>query len=228
MKAVAVFPELKDVRVIDHEEPRITAPNQVKLRAVAIGICGTDREICSFHYGTPPTDLGHLVIGHEMLGEIVETGSEVTSLRKGDLVIPMVRRPCPHDWCVACRSGRQDFCYSGDFTERGIKARHGYMGEFVVDDEQFMVKVPPHLREVAVLVEPLTIAEKALIQLRDVQNRLPWTCPIKSRDMGIPHQCHHAVVLGAVPCRPARCDGSSCRWLSSVGVLTRASAKPKG
>jgi threonine dehydrogenase-like Zn-dependent dehydrogenase len=100
---------------------------------------------------------------------------------------------------VACRSGRQDFCYSGEFTERGIKELHGYMGEFVVDDEQFMVKVPPHLRDVAVLVEPLTIVEKALIQIRDVQNRLPWTCPIKSKDMGIPHQCHRAVVLGAGP-----------------------------
>lgn len=199
MKAVAVFPELKDIRVIDHPEPRITRDTQVKLRAINIGICGTDREICSFHYGIPPQGMNHLVIGHEMLGEVIETGSNVTMLRKGDLAIPMVRRPCSHEWCVACRAGRQDFCYSGDFTERGIKEMHGYMGEFVVDDEQFMVPVPAHLRDVAVLVEPLTIAEKALIQIRDVQNRLPWTCPKKSREMGLPHQCHRAVVLGAGP-----------------------------
>ncbi len=199
MKAVAVFPELKDVRVIDHDEPQIMRPNQVKLRAVEIGICGTDREICSFHYGTPPPGLKHLVIGHEMLGEVVAVGSEVGSLRPGDLVIPMVRRPCPHDHCIACRAGHQDFCYTGDFTERGIKQMHGYMGEFVVDDEEFMVKVPRALRDVAVLVEPLTIAEKALIQVRDVQSRLPWTCPIKSAAMGITHQCHRAVVLGAGP-----------------------------
>ena len=199
MKAVAVFPDMKDVRVIEHEEPRITSPSQVKLRAVNIGICGTDREICSFHYGTPPRGMKHLIIGHEMLGEVVETGSGVKTLHRGDLVIPMVRRPCSHDWCIACRAGRQDFCYSGDFTERGIKETHGYMGEFVVDDEQFMVKVPDDLRDVAVLVEPLTIAEKALIQIRDVQNRLPWTCPVKSKAMGLPHQCHRAVVLGAGP-----------------------------
>jgi threonine dehydrogenase-like Zn-dependent dehydrogenase len=199
MKAVAVFPEVKDVRVIDHEEPRLTQPTQVKLRAVAIGICGTDREICSFHYGLPPRGLDHLVIGHEMLGEVVEVGSGVTSLKRGDLVIPMVRRPCPHDHCVACRSGRQDFCYTGDFTERGIKQRHGFMGEFVVDDERFMVKAPADMRDVAVLVEPLTIVEKALIQIHDVQNRLPWTCPVRSKQMGIAHQCHRAVVLGAGP-----------------------------
>jgi glucose 1-dehydrogenase len=199
MKAVAVFPELKDIRVIDHPEPKITRDTDVKLRAVNIGICGTDREICSFHYGIPPQGLMHLVIGHEMLGEVVETGAGVKTLKKGDLVIPMVRRPCPHEWCVACRAGRQDFCYSGDFTERGIKQMHGYMGEFVVDDERFMVKVSDHLRDVAVLVEPLTIAEKALIQIRDVQNRLPWTCPKKSKEMGLPHSCHRAVVLGAGP-----------------------------
>jgi glucose 1-dehydrogenase len=199
MKAVAVFPELKSIRVIDHPEPIMSQPTDVKLRALNIGICGTDREICSFHYGTPPKGSQHLVIGHEMLGEVIETGSGVTTLKPGDLVIPMVRRPCGHDWCVACRSGRQDFCYSGDFTERGIKDSHGYMGEFVVDDERFMVKAPSALREVAVLVEPLTIVEKALIQIHDVQNRLPWTCPVKSREMGVAHQCHRAVVLGAGP-----------------------------
>jgi threonine dehydrogenase-like Zn-dependent dehydrogenase len=134
-----------------------------------------------------------------MLGEIVEAGAEVGAFRRGDLVIPMVRRPCPHDHCVACRAGRQDFCYTGDFTERGIKQTHGYMGEFIVDDEAFMVQVPRDLRDVAVLVEPLTIAEKALLQIRDVQNRLPWTCPIKSAALGIEHHCHRAVVLGAGP-----------------------------
>ena len=54
----------------------------------------------------------------------------------------MVRRPCSDDWCGPCRHGRQDFCITGDFTERGIKGEHGYMTEFVVDDEQYMVKVP--------------------------------------------------------------------------------------
>jgi glucose 1-dehydrogenase len=199
MKAVAVFPQLKEIRIVEQDEPQITQPSQVKIRAIEIGICGTDREICSFHYGTPPRGLKHLVIGHEMLGEVVETGSEVEDLKRGDLVIPLVRRPCAHDHCIACRAGRQDFCYTGDFTERGIKEMHGYMGEFVVDDERFIVKVPRELRGVAVLVEPLTIAEKALIQIGNVQRRLPWTCPIQSAAMGIDHQCHRAVVLGAGP-----------------------------
>ncbi|MBL9147388.1 MAG: glucose 1-dehydrogenase [Phycisphaerae bacterium] len=199
MKSIAVFPAVKDIRVVEKPEPRLAASSDVKLRSLEVGICGTDREISSFHYGLPPRGQDHLVIGHEMLGEVVDVGDGVRTLVPGDLVVPMVRRPCPHDWCSACRAGRQDFCYSGDFVERGIKEMHGFMGEYVVDDERFMVKVPRDLRDVAVLVEPLTIAEKALIQLHDVQMRLPWTCPIMSRDLGLEHRCHRAVVLGAGP-----------------------------
>ena len=85
----------------------------------------------------------------------------------------MVRRPCPHDHCLACAQDRQDFCFTGDFAERGIKGRDGFMTEQVVEDEKYLVPVPEALREVGMLVEPLTIAEKALIQLWDVQERLP-------------------------------------------------------
>ncbi len=109
----------------------------------------------------------------------------------------MVRRPCDHPGCVACRAGRQDFCYTGDFTERGIKGRHGFMTEFVVDDEKYMNHVPPDLRNVAVLVEPLTIAEKAIEQLWQVQSRLPWACATQPGEP--PNYCHKALVLGAGP-----------------------------
>jgi threonine dehydrogenase-like Zn-dependent dehydrogenase len=197
MKAVAVFPATKQVKVIDHPEPAISSPTDVKLRMIDVGVCGTDKEIVSFQYGTPPDGSEYLVIGHESLGEVVEIGSRVKTLKKGDLVVTMVRRPCPHPECVACRAGRQDFCYTGDFTERGIKGRHGYMTEYVVDDEKYMNLVPANLRDVAVLVEPLTIAEKALEQLWQVQQRLPWACPVKPGEQT--HYCHKAVVLGAGP-----------------------------
>jgi threonine dehydrogenase-like Zn-dependent dehydrogenase len=109
----------------------------------------------------------------------------------------MVRRPCPHDYCIACRSSRQDFCFTGDFTERGIKEQHGFMAQFVVDDEKYMNLVPRELREVAVLVEPLTIAEKGLNQVWQVQQRLPWGCPVTPGKA--PTHCHRALVLGAGP-----------------------------
>jgi threonine dehydrogenase-like Zn-dependent dehydrogenase len=197
MKAIAVTPNDRQVALVDHEAPKISAPTHVKLRMLEAGVCGTDREICAFEYGTPPARSERLVIGHESLGEVVEVGSAVSRVKIGDLVVPMVRRPCDHDDCLACRSDRQDFCYTGDFTERGIKMAHGFMTEFVVDDEKYMNVVPRVLRNVAILVEPLTIAEKALKQIWEVQQRLPWACPLESgKARG---HCHKAVVLGAGP-----------------------------
>jgi len=197
MKAIAVTPSARKVSLLEIEEPKVRTSTDVKIRMLDVGICGTDREICSFEYGTPPGGSGDLVIGHESLGRVVEVGSRVTQAKVGDLVVPMVRRPCPHDHCVACRSGRQDFCYTGDFTERGIKEAHGFMTEFVVDDQSYMTPVPASLRDVAVLVEPLTIAEKALMQVQQVQQRLPWACPSAPRG-SIPYR-RRAVVLGAGP-----------------------------
>lgn len=151
--------------------------------------------------GFPPEVGPHLVIRHEAVGEVVEAGPGVTTLTRGDLVVHTVRRPCNRPECEACKQGRQDFCVTGALTERGITQQHGFMTEMVVDDEQHLLKVPPHLREAAVLVEPLTIAEKALIQDWQVQQRLPWSCPHAGHTNGRtqPGVCHHALILGAGP-----------------------------
>jgi glucose 1-dehydrogenase len=197
MKAVAVFPTTRQVRLVEHDAPRIAAATQAKLRILDVGVCGTDREIAAFEYGTPPAGSDHLVIGHESLAQVVEVGDAVSAVKVGDLVVTMVRRPCSHLECMACQAGRQDFCFTGDYSERGIKNLHGFMTEMVVDDERYMHVVPPALRDVGILVEPLTIAEKALIQVNEVQQRLPWACGI---DVGKRRQsCHRAVVLGAGP-----------------------------
>ena len=116
MRAVAVDPGTREVQLIAQPVPSLVAPTDVKLRILEVGICGTDREICSFEYGTPPSGSRHLVIGHESLGEIVEVGSGATGVRVGDLVVPMVRRPCPHDHCRACRAGHPG---PGEVSRRG-------------------------------------------------------------------------------------------------------------
>jgi len=183
MKAVAVFPGSREVKVVEREGPRLAAPDQVLLRMLDIGICGTDKEICSFEYGTPPPGDDHLVIGHESLAEVVEAGPAAGRFAPGDLVVPSVRRPCPHPSCLSCRSGHQDYCYTGDFTERGIKEAHGFMAESVAEHERYLNLVPPDLREIAVLAEPLTIAEKALEQIFWVMRRRPpWLDPETPRD----------------------------------------------
>ena len=197
MKAVAVFPGKHEVRVIDHPEPQVASPTQAKVRMLDVGVCGTDREIISFEYGTPPDGFDYLILGHESLGEVVEAGPQVSKVKLGDLVVLTVRRPCRHPECVACRDGRQDFCYTGDFTERGIKQQHGFMTEFVIEEECYLNAVPRELRDVGVLVEPLTIAQKSLEQLWLIQQRLPWACPVEPGKLR--EHCHRAVVLGAGP-----------------------------
>ena len=196
MKAVGVFPAERRYEVVDHPEPSIGAKQQVKLRMLEVGICGTDKEIVAFEYGNPPEGSHYLILGHEALAEVVEVGTGVTGLQPGDLAVPTVRRPCSQLTCAACQSGRQDFCFTGGFTERGINAQHGFMAEYIVEDGLNLNSVPRDLRDVAVLVEPLTIAEKGMTQLWQVQQRLPWTQnePDQPRGHGL-----RAVVLGGGP-----------------------------
>jgi glucose 1-dehydrogenase len=196
MRAVGIIPTSKEVRLVEHSPAEIDQDLQVKVRSLEVGICGTDREICAFEYGTPPASSPYLVLGHESLGEVVEVGVGVSKVKQGDLVVPSVRRPCMHPHCRPCRTGRQDFCATGDFTERGIKMRHGYMTQFYVETEKYLTRVPPELRDVGVLAEPLTVAEKALDQVWDIQKRLPW---IVSNDPSQPGKGLRAVVLGAGP-----------------------------
>src|SRR5215475_14589635 len=142
MRAVVVIPHSREVRLLEVEEPQIVRPSEVKVRILEVGICGTDKEICSFQYGSPPEGSDYLILGHESLGEVVEVGSEVRGIAVGDLVVTMVSHPCPHAECRPCRAGRSDFCVTGDFTEHGIKGLHGFLAEYVVEDAQYMHVVP--------------------------------------------------------------------------------------
>ena len=188
MKAVAVYPVRHAVDIVEIAEPRIAAPTQVKMRMLEVGVCGTDKDICAFAYGTPPAGSDHFVLGHESLGEVVEAGPGVADLRAGDLVVSTVRLACSDANCAACRAGHYGFCITGNYREHGIKDLDGFMTEFVVEERYNLHPVARELRDVAVLVEPLTIAEKALIEVREIQQRLHW-------DGGR----QRAVVLGSGP-----------------------------
>lgn len=174
MQALAVFPSKKRIDLLDIPEPKLNRATEVLLRLREVGLCGTDREIISFEHGEPPSGSDHLILGHESLAEVIEVGREVHSLKPGDLVVAMVRRPCPHAECRPCRAGRPDFCVTGDYTERGIKGADGFLTEYVVEDEAYLVRVPRVLADVAVLVEPLSVVTKAADQALAIFNRLPY------------------------------------------------------
>jgi threonine dehydrogenase-like Zn-dependent dehydrogenase len=189
MRALAAFPGRSELRVIDVAEPAAPTGHQVRLAIVEVGICGTDRDIAAFESGgEPPPGSDYLIMGHEAVAEVIETGPDVTTVRTGNLVVPTVRLPCPDLGCRACTIGRQDFCTTGLFTERGIKQAHGFLTEVVLVDEHDVIPVPRQLSDVAALIEPLSIAAKASEQANAVQQRLPWQ-PERGR----------ALILGAGP-----------------------------
>lgn len=194
MRAVAALPATRKVEVVEHPEPALATPTSVLVRTLEVGVCGTDAELCAFHFGYPPTGDDYLVLGHEAAGVVERVGAEVTSLSPGDLVVPSVRRPCPRTDCPACRSGNQDFCLTGEYTERGINGAHGFLVDRFVEEERFLYRLPAELRAVAVLTEPLSIAEKGLRQYLAIQRRLPW---LRTSEEGAMLEGLRAVVLGA-------------------------------
>jgi len=193
-----MFPVEKQIRVIDRKPPLLEGDDQVRLRMLDVGVCGTDHEIAHFEYGVPPVGDPYLVMGHESLGEVVEVGSAVTGIKPGDLIVTTVRRPCGRPECRPCAHERPDFCVTGAYTERGIKGRHGFMTDEVVDQAKNMHVVPASLADIAVLTEPLTIAEKALVELDSIWKRMPWIDP-KMPPAEVRKRGANAVVLGAGP-----------------------------
>jgi glucose 1-dehydrogenase len=198
MRAVAVFPGTRDsLHVVnDASEPQ-GAPDLAVVRVLEAGWCGTDVEIHQGHYGTAPPGSPFLILGHENLG-VVSSSPAGSALTAGDLVVATVRRPCPQ-MCAPCAAGENDMCLTGNFLERGISGLHGFMSEVYSESPQYLVKVPHSLRNIAVLMEPMSVVEKGIEHAFKMQERFDWK----------PRQ---AVVLGAGP----------------VGILAPAALRLRG
>ena len=167
MKAIAIKTGEKGVSLIEVQEPSINAPDEIKIRMLQVGICGTDREEVSGGRAHPPAGKNKLVIGHEMFGQVVETGAAVKKVKKDDYGVFLVRRGCGQ--CKACLNGRSDMCFTGNYTERGIKGADGFQAAYVVDKEQYFVQVPPDMKSIGVLTEPMSVASKAIEEAMIIQ-----------------------------------------------------------
>jgi glucose 1-dehydrogenase len=161
MRAAGLDYERRELTLRERPEPGAVAGDCALLRVREVGICGTDRELACFRFGFPPPGETFLTLGHEALAQVVEAGPHAKSVKAGDWVIPLVRRRCEPP-CISCARGRRDLCVSGGYTERGIFGRHGYLSDYAVDSETDLVRVPPALLEVAVLLEPLSVVEKTV------------------------------------------------------------------
>src|SRR3954468_5673987 len=144
MKALTVQPRIPDsLQWTDIPEPESGGGDLLLVDAIAVGICGTDREIIEGKYGEAPPGHERLVLGHESLGRVREAPSN-SGFRKGQLVAGIVRHPDPLP-CRSCGAGEWDMCENGGFTEHGIKGRDGFCRERYCLEPEFAFPVPDHL-----------------------------------------------------------------------------------
>jgi threonine dehydrogenase-like Zn-dependent dehydrogenase len=212
MKAITVEPKKPgSARLEDVAEPDLSN-GSVLVEAVAVGVCGTDTEIVQGKYGWAPPGKTRLVLGHESLGRVVDPGVRST-LRPGDLVVGIVRRPdavpCPN-----CAVGEWDMCTNGQYTERGIKEIDGYMSERWRIEPEYAMKIDPSLGLLGVLVEPTTVVTKAVEQVIAVGHRAFW-------------EPRTVLVTGAGPIGLLAALVAKQRGIEEVHVLDRAESGPK-
>jgi threonine dehydrogenase-like Zn-dependent dehydrogenase len=185
MKAIAVIPGKPDsIHLADLAKPSvddIPGGRGVLVRVLRVGVDGTDKEINAAEYGAAPNGHDFLVIGHEGFGQVEAVGRNVTEVAPGDYVVATVRRPGTSIYDLI---GTNDMTTDDTYFERGINLHHGFLSEYYVDDAEFIVKIPRGLREVGVLLEPLTVVEKGIAQAYEIQRRLRVWRPRRAAVMG--------------------------------------------
>ena len=211
MRALTTVPLQADsLAVVDVPDPE-PHDGELLVDGIAVGVCGTDREIAGGEYGWAPPGHDRLVLGHESLGRVREA-PDGSGFSSGDLVVGVVRRPDPEP-CGACAHGEFDMCRNGRYTERGIKQIDGYASELWSVEADYAVRLDERLADVGVLMEPTTVVAKAWEQVERVGARA-WFEPRK------------VLVTGAGPIGLLAALLGTQRGLD-VHVLDRATKGPK-
>ncbi len=175
MRALTVQPgRSQSIRLEDVPSPPLS-DGALLVRGLALGICGTDREIVGGEYGWAPEGHERLILGHESLGEI-EDAPAASGFKPGERVVGIVRRPDPVP-CPACAAGEWDMCRNGQYTERGIKQRNGYGAEQFRLEPDFALRIDPSLGMLGVLLEPTSIVAKAWDHIERIGHRTTFWQP---------------------------------------------------
>lgn len=185
MKAIAVHPSKPNsVHLADLPKPSVddvADGKGVLVRVLKVGVDATDREINDGLYGNAPEGYDFLVLGHESYGVVEAVGPNVRRVKPGDLVTATVRRP---GGSIYDQIGTNDMTSEETYYERGINLRHGYLTEYFVDEEEYIVTVPPGLKHLHVLMEPMSCAAKAIQQAYEAQVRMKVWSPKVAFVMG--------------------------------------------
>ncbi len=155
-----------DVRLADIDPAPAPGPDEVRMRILRVGLCGSD--VSEYDHGPVLTPLhrrhpvtgvqGPIVLGHEMLGAIEEIGSDVTNYQPGDRVVSGAGVWCGQ--CRWCRAGRMNLC--AHYYTFGLNLNGG-LTERVTVPARTLVAVPPGVSDDnAVLAQPLAVGLHAV------------------------------------------------------------------
>ncbi|WP_254537970.1 glucose 1-dehydrogenase [Halomarina litorea] len=156
------------------ERPRPEpAAGEALVRVLRVGIDGTDHEVVAGNHGSLPEGADAIVLGHEAVGVVEDPNG--TDLREGQVVAPTVRRPPAGGTNEFFERGEPDMAPEGMYVERGIDGADGFMADYVTSPAEYLVPVPRHLAEWGLLVEPLSVSEKALEHAFASRSAFEWT-----------------------------------------------------
>lgn len=159
MMKAAVLHAVDDMRIEEVPKPAISAPDEVLVRILSVGICGSDihflkrGRIGDIILETPT------IMGHESAGEVVEVGDAVTRVKPGDLVAVEPGRTCRR--CEFCKSGRYNLC--PDVVFLAAPPVNGAFCEYLVWPEDFLFKLPDGMTaDEGAMMEPLSVGMHAV------------------------------------------------------------------
>jgi L-idonate 5-dehydrogenase len=168
---VCVLHGARDLRLEERPAPPL-GPSQVRLQFGAGGICGSDLHYyCEGRVGDFAVR-EPLILGHEVAGDVIETGRDVGRVKQGDRVAVNPSLPC---WqCRACQAGRTNLCRRMSFLGSAAVVPHiqGAFQEQLVAFESQCIVVPratPY--GIAALAEPLAVCLHAVRRAGDLLGR---------------------------------------------------------
>jgi threonine dehydrogenase-like Zn-dependent dehydrogenase len=177
VRAITVLPRVPNSARLDEVPEPPESDGAILVRTLALGVCGTDREIVSGAYGEPPPGSQRLILGHESFGEVLSAPPD-SGFAPGDLLVGIVRRPDPVP-CPACGAGEWDMCRNGRYTERGIKGLNGYGAERFRIEPQFAVQSDRELGVLGVLMEPASVVAKGWDHIERIGKRFRSWQPVR-------------------------------------------------
>ena len=164
MRAMVLDKQDQPLRLVELPKPSLLGPDDILIAVNACGVCRTDLHVKDGDLQQPKLPL---ILGHEIVGIVVEKGDRVERLTLGQRVgVPWLGRTC--GLCDYCMSGSENLCDAAEFT--GYTLDGGY-ADFAIADQHFCFSLPDQYSnaEVAPLLCAGLIGYRALVAARDAK-----------------------------------------------------------